>query len=165
MEYVVIGKIVDTFGVNGELKVTPFAPEEVFENLERVYLKRRGGFYVPFQLKDIRRAGRFYLLRFEGYEDVQEAQQFRGAHLFLPESELPERGEEEFYAYELVGMEVVTDRGKKLGKVKRIEDFGVYDMLILEDERIMIPFVGDIVLRVDRDSRVVEVKEDLVPLP
>ncbi|HHJ64579.1 MAG TPA: 16S rRNA processing protein RimM [Aquifex aeolicus] len=165
MEYVVIGKIVDTFGVNGELKVTPFAPEEVFENLERVYLKRRGGSYVPFKLKDIRRAGRFYLLRFEGYEDVQEAQQFRGAHLFLPENELPERGEGEFYAYELVGMEVVTDRGKKLGKVKRIEDFGVYDMLILEDEKIMIPFVGDIVLKVDKNSRVVEVKEDLIPLP
>ncbi|HHJ64968.1 MAG TPA: ribosome maturation factor RimM, partial [Aquifex aeolicus] len=42
---------------------------------------------------------------------------------------------------------------------------GVYDMLILEDEKIMIPFVGDIVLKVDKNSRVVEVKEDLIPLP
>jgi len=164
MEYVVIGKVVDTFGVRGELKIMPFAPEEVFEGLERVYLKRRGGAYVPFQVKEVRRAGRFYILRFEGCEGVQEARQFRGAHLFLPEGELPERSEGEFYAYELVGMEVITDRGKKLGRIKRIEDFGVYDMLILEEEKIMIPFVGDIVLEVNRGRGTVKVKEDLIPL-
>ena len=61
-------------------------------------------------------------------------------------------------------MEVWTNRGRKLGRVKRVEDFGVYDMLILEDERIMIPFVGDIVLSVDRERKRIEVREEMVPL-
>ncbi len=164
MEYVVIGKVIDTFGVKGELKVAPYAPEEVFNNLIKVYLKRVGGGYVPFKAETVRKHGEFFLIKLKGYDSIDSAEQFKGAHLFLPEKKLPKTDEDEFYAYELVGMEVVTDKGKKLGKVKRIEDFGVYGMLILEGERIMIPFVNDIVLNVDRKKRKIKVKEDLVPL-
>ncbi len=163
MDYVVIGKVVDTFGVRGELKVLPLAPEEVFENLGKVYFKRSGGGYVPFRVEGVRGHGDFFLVKLEGYDSLSDVEQFRGAHLFLPEEELPERGEEEFYAYELVGMEVWTDKGRRLGKVKRVEDFGVYDMLILEDEKTMIPFVGDIVLAVDREHGRIEIREEMVP--
>lgn len=162
MGYVVIGKVVDTFGIKGELKVYPYAPEDVFEGLKRVFLKRKGGDYVPFEVEKVRRHREFYIIKLKGYDDIGSAEQFRKATLFLPEEELPERGEDEFYAYELVGMEVVTDRGKTLGKVKRIEDYGVYDVIVLEDERTCIPFVGEIVIRVDREGRRIEVKEDLV---
>ncbi len=164
MDYVVIGRVIDTFGVRGELKVIPFAPEEIFEDLKKVYLKRVGGGYVPFKVEGVRRHKSFFLLKLKGYDSLSEAEQFKGAHLFLPEKELPERGEEEFYAYELVGMEVWTDKGRRLGKIKRVEDFGVYDMLILEDEKTMIPFVGDIVLSVDREKKKIEVREEMVPL-
>ncbi len=164
MEYVAIGKIVDTFGVVGELKVTPYAPEEVFEDLRRIFLKRVGGGYVPFKVESVRKHGNLYLVKFKGYNSLEDVKQFKGATLFLPEDELPERAEEEFYAYELVGMDVVTDKGKVLGKVKRVEDFGVYDMLILEDEKILIPFVSDIVLNVDRERKRIEVKGDMLPV-
>lgn len=162
MEYIVIGKVIDTFGVKGELKVLPMAPEEVLEKMKKVYLKRVGGSYVPFRVESVRRHGNLFLLKFKDYDDLGSVQQFKGAHIFLPEKELPKRSKEEFYAYELVGMEVVTDKGKRLGKVKKVEDFGVYDMLVLENERIMIPFVGDIVLNVDRENRKIEVREELV---
>jgi len=164
MDYVVIGKVIATFGVKGELKITPYAPEEVFENLKRVYLKRAGGSYTPFSVERVRKSDRFYIIKLRGYDTLEEVLQFQGASVFLPQEELPARGEGEFYAYELVGMEVVGDRGRVIGRVKRIEDLGVYDMLILEDERVMIPFVGDIVLRVDRRSRRITVREDLLPL-
>ncbi len=59
-------------------------------------------------------------------------------------------------------MEVVTDKGRKLGQVKRIENFGVYDMLILEDEKKMVPFVRDIVLNVDREKGVIKVRDTLL---
>ena len=162
MDYVVIGKVMDTFGVKGELKVLPLAPEEVFEKLRKVYFKRSGGGYVPFKVESVRKHGDLFLVKLRGYDSLSDAEQFRGAHLFLLEDELPERDEDEFYAYELVGMEVWTDKGRRLGRVKRIEDFGVYDMLILEDERIMIPFVGDIVLEVDREKREIKVREDMI---
>ncbi len=162
MEFVIIARVIDTFGVKGELKVKLFAPAEVFDNLKRVYLKRVGGGYVPFKVEGLREHRGAFIIKLKGYDSLGEVEQFKGAHLFLPESELPPRGEDEFYVYELVGMEVWTDKGERLGRVKRVEDLGVYDMLILEDERTMIPFVGDIVLQVDRVERKIKVKASMI---
>ncbi len=162
MEYVIIGRVIDTFGVKGDLKVVPFAPAEVFESLGKVYLKRAGGGYVPFEVERVKEHGSSVSVKLRGYNSLSEVEQFKGAHLFLPEKDLPPREGDEFYAYELVGMEVRTDKGKSLGKVKRVEDVGVYSMLILEDEKRMIPFVDDIVLKVSREKKTIEVREDMI---
>ena len=162
MEYVIIGRVIDTFGVKGDLKVAPLAPPEVFESLKKVYLKRAGGGYVLFKVERIKEHGNSVIVKLEGYNSLNEVEQFKGAHLFLPEKDLPPTKEDEFYAYELVGMEVRTDKGKNLGKVKRVEDVGVYSMLILEDEKKMIPFVDEIVLKVSREKKTIEVREDMI---
>ncbi|RUM30408.1 MAG: 16S rRNA processing protein RimM [Aquifex sp.] len=163
-DYVVIGKILDTFGLEGELKVKPFSPPEVFENLERVYLKRKGGDYVPFEVEWIDFMDDKVILKFKGYDSIDEVEQFRGAKLFLPKEELPKLEEEEYYAYELVGMEVETDKGKKLGRVQRVQDMGPYDALVLDKGNLLIPFVSDIVLKVDKENKKIVVKEELLPV-
>jgi len=161
---VIIGKILDTFGLEGELKVKPYMPLEFFEGLVRVYLKRKGGDYVPFELEWIDFMNDKVILKFKGYDSIDAAQQFKGAKVYLPKEDLPSLEEDEFYAYELVGMEVETDKGKKLGKVVRVQDMGPYDALVVEGEKIMIPFISDIVLEVDKEKRKIIVKEELIPL-
>ncbi len=168
MSFVVIGKVLDTFGLEGELKIMLYAPEDILDSIKKVYFKKRGGDYVPFEVEyfDVmeRPKAKVYILKLKDIDSIDLAEQFKGAKIFYPEEELPERGEDEFYAYELIDMDVYTDKGRYLGKVKRIEDYGVYDMIILEDEKIMFPFVNDIVLEVDREKRTIKVKEDLIPL-
>ena len=161
-EYVVIGKIADTFGIEGELKVIPYMPLEFFENLERVYLKRRGGDYVPFEVEWVDFMDNKVILKFKGYDSIEQVEQFKGAKIFLPKEELPELSEEEYYAYELVGMDVETDKGKKLGKVERVQDIGPYDALVLQGGNLLIPFVSDIVLKVDKENKKIIVKEERV---
>ena len=163
-DYVIIGKILDTFGLEGELKVRPYAPMEIFEKLEKVYLKRAGGGWVPFEVEWIDFMDDKVILKFKGYDSIDEVEQFRGAKLFLPKEELPKLEEEEYYAYELVGMEVETDKGKKLGRVQRVQDMGPYDALVLDKGNLLIPFVSDIVLKVDKENKKIVVKEELLPV-
>jgi len=73
------------------------------------------------------------LLKLKGYDSLGEVEQFKGAHLFLPQRELPKIGEEEFYAYELVGMEVWTDKGRNLGRVKR-KIYSPFEKALKEDQ-------------------------------
>ncbi len=162
MEFVVVGKVISPFGIKGEIKVLPIAPEEFVLSLQRIFFKKKGGDYLPFEVESTRRHGSFVLLKLKAFSTPEEVEQFKGAHIFLPREELPPLGEDEFYSFELVGMEVITDKGRKLGKVDHLKDFGVYDMLILEGEKIIIPFVSDIVLNVDRKKGIITVKEDLI---
>ncbi|HIP43287.1 MAG TPA: 16S rRNA processing protein RimM [Aquifex aeolicus] len=161
--FVIIGKVLDTFGLEGELKVRPYMPLEFFEGLGRIYLKRKGGDYVPFELEWIDFMNDKVILKFKGYDSIDAVRQFKGAKVYLPEEDLPCLEEDEFYAYELVGMEIETDKGKKLGKVIRVQDMGPYDVLVVEDEKIVIPFVSDIVLEVDKKKKKVIIKEELIP--
>ncbi len=163
-DYVVIGKITDTFGLEGELKVYPYLPQEFWENLEKVYLKRKGGDYVPFELEWIDFMKNFVILKFKGYDSIDRVEQFKGAKIYLPRSELPTLSEDEFYAFELVGMDVVTDKGKELGKVEGIRDLGAYDALVLKNGELLIPFVSDIVINVDKEKGQILVREDLIPV-
>ncbi|NPB06746.1 MAG: 16S rRNA processing protein RimM [Aquificae bacterium] len=164
-ELVAVGKVLDTFGLEGELKVRPYLPLEQFLKLERVYFKRVGGEAVPFELEELRPHDRFVVVKLKGVDGVEAAAQFKGAKVFLYDDELPPLEDEDaYYAYELVGMKVVTDKGKELGTVTRVRELGAYDALEVDDGKLLIPFVGALVLSVDRDAKKVVVKEELLPL-
>jgi len=163
-DFVAVGKVLDTFRLEGELKVLPYLPPEEFLKLKRVFFKKRGGDFVPFEVESVKEHGKYLVLKLKGYDDAESASQFKGAKLFLPRSELPPLGEDEFYAYQLVGMNVITDKGRELGKVVRVRDMGPYEALVLEGEKLFIPFVSEIVLSVDSRKGEVKVKEDLLPL-
>ncbi len=163
-DYVVIGKITDTFGLEGELKVYPYLPQEFWEDLEKVYLKRKGGDYVPFELEWIDFMKNFVILKFKGYDSIDKVGQFKGAKVYLPRKKLPTLSEDEFYAFELVGMDVVTEKGKELGKVEGVRDLGAYDALVLKNGELLIPFVSDIIINVDKEKGKILVKEDLIPV-
>jgi 16S rRNA processing protein RimM len=75
----------------------------------------------------------------------------RGAELAIPREELPPPGEGEWYAFELVGLEVVEEGGRSLGRVASLDPGAANDVLALEDGRLL-PFVDACVLDVDTDA-------------
>jgi 16S rRNA processing protein RimM len=81
----------------------------------------------------------------------------RGVLLELPAEELPELPEGEYYAFQLVGLVVVDDRGRTLGRVAGVAPGVANDILEL-DTGISLPLVDDWVLDVDLDGRRVVVR-------
>ena len=162
MEFVAIGRIAGFDAEKSLLRLNPYAPESVFERLSRVFLKRRGGEYVAVGVGELTLEGDLILLSLDGFETPEESARLKGAHLYLPAGELPEIEEDEFYIFELVGMRVVSDNGKELGKVKRVLPMGEYELL-LTDRDIYIPFVSAVVLEVDRIGRRITVRDSMIP--
>ena len=72
----------------------------------------------------------------------------RGAALEVERDELPPTGEDEWYAFELVGLEVVEESGRVLGTVRSVEPGVANDVLDLGDD-LLLPMVEDCVRRVD----------------
>jgi len=160
--YVVIGKIEDTFGTLGKLKIKIFAPQKLWESVKKIYLKRRGGNYEPFEVEGVEVRGRKAYLKLKGVDSEEEALKMVGAHIYYHEVELPELKSGEYYYYQLVGSEVFTDRGERLGTVQYIHETGGYPILVLEND-IMIPFNRHFIKEVDTDNRRIVVDSEKLP--
>ena len=79
----------------------------------------------------------------------REAQ--RGAELAVPRSELPPPEEDEYYAFELVGLDAVEEGGRQLGRVSEVQPGVANDVLEL-DSGLALPLVDACVLEVDLEE-------------
>jgi 16S rRNA processing protein RimM len=75
----------------------------------------------------------------------------RGAELAVPRDELPAPGEDEYYEFQLVGLEAVEDGGRELGRVVALHAGPANDALELEGG-LLLPLVGACVLQVDPEA-------------
>jgi RimM protein, required for 16S rRNA processing len=87
-DFVVIGKIADTYGLNQELKVLAYLPPKEWKRIKKVYFKKKGGDYVPFELEKLRLHGeKWVLIKLKGVQSQEDAIRFLGAKVFLPKGE------------------------------------------------------------------------------
>ena len=76
----------------------------------------------------------------------------RGASLEVRRDQLPPPGDGEYYVLQLVGLNVVEDGGRALGRVRDVVPAPANDVLELEDGRVL-PMIEDCVLEVDLGGR------------
>jgi 16S rRNA processing protein RimM len=161
-EFVILGKVEDAFGNEGKLKVRIFAPQRLWEGLKEVYLKKKGGDLLPFEVEHLEVRGKKAYLKLKGVDSADDALKMVGAHIYYPQEKLPQLKTGEYYYFQLVGAQVVDKEGNPLGRVQYIHDGVAYPMLVLEDERI-IPFTKNFVLEVDTDKKRIVVDGEKLP--
>jgi 16S rRNA processing protein RimM len=147
--YLVVGKITAPWGVRGEVKVaieTDF-PER-FKQLKRVYLGEKA---TPSVLERSRLHKGQALLKLEGCDNRDAAEKLRGQLVQIPIEEAMPLGEDEYYLYQIVDLDVWTTEGEHLGRIREVLFTGANDVYVVEGERgeILIPAVKDVVLEVD----------------
>ncbi len=82
----------------------------------------------------------------------------RGTLLEVDRADLPATAEDEYYAFELVGLSVVEETGRELGTVKAV-DAGVANDVLELDSGVLLPMVEDCIRKVDLEERRIEVAE------
>ncbi len=75
----------------------------------------------------------------------------RGARLEIPREALPPTGEDEYYTFELIGLEVVEEGGRGLGRVEAVHPGPANDALDLGNG-LLLPLVGACVLAVELEA-------------
>ena len=75
----------------------------------------------------------------------------RGAELAVSRASLPPLGEDEYYAFQLVGLTVEEEGGRVIGRVQEVLDYPANDVLEL-DSGVSLPLVEACVRKVDVDG-------------
>jgi 16S rRNA processing protein RimM len=85
----------------------------------------------------------------------------RGARLEVERAELPPTDDDEYYAFQLLGLEVVEENGRPLGTVADVLP-GVANDVLQVGEDVLLPMVEDCIRSVDLDAGRIVVAEGFV---
>jgi 16S rRNA processing protein RimM len=156
-----VGKIVNTHGVRGEVRVisrTDF-PDERYKPGSTLYLFK-GNESGPLELtvESHRKHKNFDLLTFKGLTNISEVEPFKDGVLKINETQLGELGEGEYYFHEIIGCLVKTTDGGDVGVIKEIMTPGANDVWVVKGsngKEVLIPFIDDVVKDIDIDNQVI----------
>jgi 16S rRNA processing protein RimM len=153
---ITIGKVVKPFGVKGEMKIGPMTDfPGRFKDLDRVYLVSPAGNEIVCKVKSVRYAGEVPLLLFEGYDSPERAKALNGWFVKVPEEDAVPLPEGRYYWHELIGMEVLSESGEKLGAIVDIFETGSNDVYVMKQGRkeVYLPATKEVIKRIDRKSK------------
>lgn len=159
-ELVAIAKIVKPRGLRGEVVaglLTDF-PDR-FEGLDNVTAVFADGTRADLKIEDFWFQKDRIVLRFAGFNSVEEAQTLREAEICVPQSSVAELDEGEFFDWQLAGCDVETMAGEKIGTVREVMRTGGTEILVVEngDREYLIPFAEAICPEVDIEAKKIRI--------
>lgn len=94
------------------------------------------------------------MIHLEGVDSINDAKQWIGSELSVPEAELPPLGDNEYYYYQVVGLEVFDTKGARIGTIARLWPTAGGDLYVVQDgeKEYLIPVVKEIVTKIDFDA-------------
>jgi len=151
MKYL-IGKILKPRGLKGELKVQILTNlTHAFEGLKKVYLGK-----TAFEVEKSSVQNAFAYIKLKSFDTIESVEDFRNAKVYVTKSILKLEADD-ILQDDLVGFEIVNQKGKKIGDVVAIESFG--ERVVLNSDKFSFPYEDDFVVETDIDGRKITVRE------
>ena len=154
MDYVYIGKIVNTHGIKGELRIrSNFDKKDIiFKPGFTLYV---GEGYVAEEIVSYRTHKEFDMVTFKGYDNINQVLNYLKMNVYVKRSDL-ELSKDEYILDDLIGL-FVQENGETLGKVEEIVYNGINILLsVVGDKSFYIPTNGDFIKKVDLDKGIIE---------
>ncbi len=161
-KYLEIGQIVNTFGIKGMVKVKPFTEntKKRFDNLKNVYIKTKKE-QKQYEVEEIKYHKEMVLVKFKGIENIEEAEKLRNSYLVIDRNEEEPLEEGTYYIVDMIGLEVYTDEGEKLGILDDVFKSNMScDMYIVKNElgkTITLPAIEEVIKDIDMKKRKITV--------
>ncbi len=159
-DLVAVARIVRPRGLKGELvaEVLTDFPER-FDELEQVTAVFPGDTRLELKIEKAWFQKDRVVLKFEGYDSIETAENLREAEICIGEDEAVELEADEYFDWELEGCEVVTTDGVSIGRVKELMRTGGTEILVVEggEKEYLVPFAEAICVEVDIENKVIRI--------
>lgn len=151
-KYFKIGKIVNTQGIKGDIRVTPSTFDiKRFELLDEVFISNK-----TYKIEYVRYHKSFVILKFLGVDTMTDAEKLKNKFIEIPDSLALPLEEGEYYIRDLIGLLVFSDEGECLGILDDVLETGANDVYIIKKENtkdLLIPAIKQCILNVDINNK------------
>jgi 16S rRNA processing protein RimM len=151
-DLILIGQVVRPHGLTGLLRIVSYAEsKETFLRAGSVFLDKGEEELFERKVVSIRAHRSVYLLKLSDLRSVDEAQFFTGAWILIRKDSVVRSDEDEFFWYELIGLDVYLITGQYLGVLKGIFPTGSNDVYVVENEgrEFLIPGIQHVVKEIN----------------
>ena len=133
MSKIEVGKIVNTHGIRGDVKINPFMDDvEAFRKFKYLYVKDN-----KVKVKGVKFVKNNPIVSLEGTDSVEKAELLRNTPVYIDEEMLPELSDNEFYIKDIINLNVETVDGEYLGKITDVFKTGSNDVYEILKEAII----------------------------
>ncbi len=146
-EFVVIGRVLATWGRLGMLKVEPATDfPERFNLSSIVYIDNQ-----PLTIDAVTWRKGMAFIKFSGIDSPEDAEELRHKEIQIPRHLVKPLPRGQYYHFQLIGLQVYTTNGELLGSIDRILSTGSNDVYIVagKQKEFLIPAIDDVVKEVD----------------
>ncbi len=149
-----VGKIVNTHGIKGEVKVvriTDFEDRFKVGNILYLFLKHSQE-PIKLTVKQHRKHKQFDMLLFEGYTSINHVEHFKEGMLKVHKDNQTALDDGSYYYHEIIGCHVYTVTDEYIGEINEILSPGANDVWVIKKEGekdLLIPYITPVVKEVD----------------
>lgn len=147
-----IGKLVNTHGLKGEVKIISDIDfkKEVFKKGNHLYINDD-----KLTINNYRIHKNFDMITFEEIKDINEVLKYKNSNVYIDKNEIKNITLNE----ELIGYEVYSDR--YIGKISKLMKNKKYDILVIEnnEKKYLVPNIKEFVIKIDSKNKKITLNE------
>lgn len=161
MDYIYIGRVANTHGVKGEIKVFPTTDDiKRFEQLKTIVIEDARGTDNTYHIIGIKYVNKFVVLNLKEVTDMDMALALKQGIVKIESKYALPLDADEYYVQDLIGVEVFLENGEKLGTLREILFTGnndVYIVDLIEGGEVLLPAIKECILDVNMKKRQMKV--------
>jgi 16S rRNA processing protein RimM len=152
---VLVGEIGAAQGLKGEVRLRSYTQQPADIAAYGPLQDETG--VRSIEIEHVRVTPKALIARVKGVTTREGAEALNGTKLYLARAALPERGEDEWYVADLIGLDAVSADGAPLGTVVAVHNFGASDIIEVAPaeggENLLVAFTEAAVPEVDIEKR------------
>ncbi len=156
MGLISFGKITKPHGLAGEVKLLPHSRTmDSFNEITRIYIEDKSSDTPQeFNITSFRFHKNTAILKLYGVDSIEEAQSLGGREVYIQEGELGVLDEDEYYFFDLIGLEAYTEDGTYLGKVEEVMERAIQSILVIKNKEseLLVPMAEPIVKEINLEE-------------
>lgn len=160
-EYLQVGKIVNTHGIKGEVKVIPLTDDpRRYDELKEVFVGTDNKKDI-FNIENVKYLKNTVIIKFKESVDMNYAEKLKEMFIYVDRKNAVKLPEGRYFICDLIDLEVFELDGNKLGVLKDVIKTGSNDVYVVktaENKEILIPALKSVIKEVSIEDRIMKVE-------
>lgn len=156
MNKTIVGKVANTHGVRGELKIQR-TNNETFDRDVNYYI---GNNFDKVEIERSRHSGELSYIKLKSFDNINDVIKYKDQFIYVDSNDLYELEKDEYYVKDLVGLEVYDEQDQLLGNVKDVLTYAANDIYVIstENEDMMVPAVKEFIKEINLEKGTIVIK-------